>query len=289
MRCFFQISVALLLLTADIYAQNSKDSYSSASKLSEGIWFKIAITSDGIYRIDYSKLKQLGLENPSNPMIFGNNYGQLSYFNDAPKPDDLKEIAIQLYTGSDGIFNDGDYLLFFAKATGRWIYNQTTGQYDYLRHNYSDTAFYFLTSGPEPGKQIVDAIEPTEPASYNSSESDALFIHEQDNVNLIQSGREWFQEISTVHIDPGFSELMTLNTISELLQGPQFPQSSDYPMEAHSKKAFWLMASIYSTLPALMRRSLIQQVQFNPLQPHRLMILHFIITGKLEPMAGSIG
>jgi len=213
MRCFFQISVALLLLTADIYAQNSKDSYSSASKLSEGIWFKIAITSDGIYRIDYSKLKQLGLENPSNPMIFGNNYGQLSYFNDAPKPDDLKEIAIQLYTGSDGIFNDGDYLLFFAKATGRWIYNQTTGQYDYLRHNYSDTAFYFLTSGPEPGKQIVDAIEPTEPASYNSSESDALFIHEQDNVNLIQSGREWFQEISTVHIDPGFSELMTSENI----------------------------------------------------------------------------
>jgi hypothetical protein len=213
MRCFFQISVALLLLTADIYAQNSKDSYSSASKLSEGIWFKIAITSDGIYRIDYSKLKQLGLENPSNPMIFGNNYGQLSYFNDAPKPDDLKEIAIQLYTGSDGIFNDGDYLLFFAKATGRWIYNQTTGQYDYLHHNYSDTAFYFLTSGPEPGKQIVDAIEPTEPASYNSSESDALFIHEQDNVNLIQSGREWFQEISTVHIDPGFSELMTSENI----------------------------------------------------------------------------
>ena len=146
-------------------------------------------------------------------MIFGNNYGQLSYFNDAPKPDDLKEIAIQLYTGSDGIFNDGDYLLFFAKATGRWIYNQTTGQYDYLRHNYSDTAFYFLTSGPEPGKQIVDAIEPTEPASYNSSESDALFIHEQDNVNLIQSGREWFQEISTVHIDPGFSELMTSENI----------------------------------------------------------------------------
>jgi hypothetical protein len=213
MRCFFQISVALLLLTADIYAQNPKDSYSSASKLSEGIWFKIAITSDGIYRIDYSKLKQLGLENPSNPMIYGNNFGQLSYFNDAPKPDDLKEIAIQLYTGSDGIFNDGDYLLFFAKATGRWIYNQTTGQYDYLHHNYSDTAFYFLTSGPEPGKKIVDAIEPIEPASYNSSESDALFIHEQDNVNLIQSGREWFQEISTVHIDPGFSELITSENI----------------------------------------------------------------------------
>jgi hypothetical protein len=83
MRRIFQISVSLLLLSADLFAQNSKDSYSSSSILSQGLWFKIAVTSDGIYRIDYSKLKQLGLENPSNPRIFGNNTGQLSYYNDA--------------------------------------------------------------------------------------------------------------------------------------------------------------------------------------------------------------
>jgi hypothetical protein len=209
MRRIFQISVSLLLLSADLFAQNSKDSYSSSSKLSEGLWFKIAVTSDGIYRIDYSKLKQLGLENPSNPRIFGNNTGQLSYYNDAPKPDDLKELSILTSTGSDGVFNDGDYLLFFAKGTGRWNYNPTTGTYDYLHHNYSDTAFYFLTSGPIPGKKIVTATEPVQPATYNSSESDALFIHELNIVNLIQSGREWFQEISTVHIDPGFTDLVT--------------------------------------------------------------------------------
>ena len=209
MRRIFQISVSLLLLSADLFAQNSKDSYSSSSILSQGLWFKIAITSDGIYRIDYSKLKQLGLENPSNPRIFGNNTGQLSYYNDAPKPDDLKELSIFTSTGSDGVFNDGDYLLFFAKGTGRWNYNPTTGTYDYLHHNYSDTAFYFLTSGPISGKKIVTVTEPVQPATYNSSESDALFIHELDIVNLIQSGREWFQEISTVHIDPGFTDLVT--------------------------------------------------------------------------------
>jgi hypothetical protein len=213
MRRIFQISITLLLLSANISAQNSKDSYSPSSKLSKGLWFKIAVTSDGIYRIDYSKLKQLGLENPSNPMIFGNNSGQLSYYNDAPKPDDLKEMSIQIFTGSDGIFNEGDYLLFFAKGTGRWIYNENTKQYDYIHHNYSDTAFYFLTSGPAPGKEIVAAAEPDQPATYNSSESDDLFIHEQDVVNLIQSGREWFQEISAIHIDPGFTELITSENI----------------------------------------------------------------------------
>ena len=209
MRKLFQISILLLLFPAYLFAQNSKDSYSSTSKLSSGTWFRIAVTADGIYRIDYSKLKQLGLDNPSNPKIFGNNFGQLSYYNDAPKPDDLKELSILTVTGSDGIFNEGDYLLFYAQGTGRWKYNSVTGEYDHLHHNYSDTAFYFLTSGSSPGQRIQTATQPSQPASYTSSESDALYIHEQDDENLIKSGREWFQQISSLHIDPGFTGLLT--------------------------------------------------------------------------------
>jgi hypothetical protein len=112
----------LLLLSVNLNAQKAKDIYSSSSVLSSGDWFRIAVTSDGIYRIDYSKLKQLGLANPSNPRIFCNNWGQLSYYNNAPKPDDLKEMSIYTSTGVDGIFNEGDYLLFYGKSTGRWVY-----------------------------------------------------------------------------------------------------------------------------------------------------------------------
>src|SRR5450759_4152699 len=202
----------LLLLPNDLCAQNAKDSYSSSSVLSSGEWFRIAVTEDGIYRIDYSKLKQLGLVNPTNPRIFCNNSGQLSYYNSAPKPDDLKELSIFTSTGSDGIFNEGDYLLFYGKGTSRWIYNTTTKEYGFLRHNYSDTAYYFITSGSTPGKRVTAAVEPSQPAIYNSSESDALFIHEQENENLIKSGREWFQPISTVRgigINPDFTDLLT--------------------------------------------------------------------------------
>jgi len=202
----------LLLLPINLCAQNAKDSFSSSSVLSSGEWFRIAVTADGIYRINYSKLKQLGLVNPSDPRIFCNNFGQLSYFNNAPKPDDLKELSIFTFTGSDGIFNEGDYLLFFGKGTGRWIYNKTAREYDFLRHNYSDTAYYFITSGSTREKRVIAAVDPSQPASYNSSESDALFIHEQENENLIKSGREWFQPISTVRgigINPGFTDLLT--------------------------------------------------------------------------------
>jgi hypothetical protein len=215
MRRIFQIvPVVLLLLSVNLYAQNFKDSYSSSSKLSHGLWFRIAITSDGVYRIDFSKLRQLGLQDPSHPKIFGNNSGQLSYYCDDPKPDDLKEISIQINTGSDGIFNEGDYLLFFGKSTRRWKFNPSTKKYDYLPHNYSDTAFYFITSDPSPGKEITPTIETSLPVNYTSSESDVQFVHDQDDENLIKSGRDWFQPVSSIHIDPGFTDLITSENIN---------------------------------------------------------------------------
>jgi hypothetical protein len=192
-----------VVLTQNLNAQKAKESYSGTSILSSGEWFRIAVTTDGIYRLDYSRLKQLGLVYPSNPKIFGNNYGQLSYYTNDPKPDDLKELSIYAFTGSDGIFNEGDYLLFFGKATHRWRYNELSRSYDFIRHNYSDTAFYFITSGPIP-------------VNYTSSESDALFVHELENENLIKSGREWFQPISSargIAINPGFTDLITSEKI----------------------------------------------------------------------------
>jgi len=203
---FFKIPslfLLLLLLQFNLSGQIPAES----SVLSKGKWFKIAVTEDGIYRIDYSLLRQRGLENPSNPLIYGNNSGQLSYYNDDPKPDDLKESAIYI-SGGDNVLNEGEYLLFFAKGTGKWIYNYDTREYNYLRHNYSDTAFYFITSGPSPGKKIIPSITPSQPASYSSSESDALFIHEKDKDNLIKSGREWFERISDITINPGYSDIL---------------------------------------------------------------------------------
>ena len=217
MRKLFQIlPLYLLVLTQNLGAQKAKDSYSGSSVLSSGEWFRISVTTDGIYRIDYSRLKQLGLVYPSNPKIFSNNSGQLSYFNNDPKPDDLKELSIYVSTGSDGIFNEGDYILFFGKATHRWRYDEVSKSYDFIRHNYSDTASYFITSGPTPGKRVVTMAEPSQSINYSSTESDALFIHESEIDNLIRSGREWFQPISSargIAINPGFTELVTSEKI----------------------------------------------------------------------------
>ena len=207
---------AVMLFSLNLTLSGITESYSSSSVLSSGKWYKIAVTEDNIYRIDFSRLKQLGLDYPSNPRIFGNNQGQLSYFNDGSGPDDLKEIAIYTYTGSDGIFNEGDYLLFYGKGTNRWIYDNSTGDFNYLRHNYSDTAFYFITSGPLQGKRIVNATGSLLQPNYFSAASDALYIHEKETDNLLHSGREWYQPASyskDSEVNPGFKDIVTADKI----------------------------------------------------------------------------
>lgn len=66
-------------------------------------------------------------------------------------------------------------------------------------------------SGTSPGKHIKNSVNPSSPANYSSSKSDAYFIHEVESENLIKSGREWFEPISTikgVSILPGFTDII---------------------------------------------------------------------------------
>ncbi len=191
-------------------AQGTRESFAESSVLASGKWFKMAVTGDGVYRINYSRLVSMGLEDPSDPAIYCNNQGQLSYYNNDPGADDLTETAIHLETGSDGIFNQGDYLLFFAQGTHRWIYDEESGNYDFLRHNYSDTAWYFITSGNGRGKRIGTAGVPDQPANHTTAVSDALFIHEYESENILRSGREWYQPVGingTITVDPSLNNL----------------------------------------------------------------------------------
>lgn len=189
---------------------------SPSSVLSSGKWYRISVTEDNIYRVDYSTLKSLGLENPSNPKIFGNNTGQLSYYNDGSQPDDLKEIAIFTNTGSDGIFNEGDYILFFGQGTDRWIYDYSSGEFNHRKHNYSDTSFYFLTSGQTPGRRVTRSKEPVNQPGLITETSDDLFIHEIESENILHSGREWYQTAGSgrdIEINPGFSDIVMTEKI----------------------------------------------------------------------------
>ena len=192
MRIKSLVITAIALLPA-LHA-GSQD-YASSSVLSKGKWAKIAVTEAGIYRLDYSKIREMGIANPATVVLYGNNTGQLSFYNDGSAPDDLRKIAVNVVKGSDGIFNEGDYMFFYAEGTHRWKYQRESGNYEFLRHCYSDTAWYFLTSEPAGPLQVMTEAAPSQLHNRLSAATDVTLRHEREEVNLIRSGREWYQQV----------------------------------------------------------------------------------------------
>jgi len=180
---YFLASIAL-------YSQD----YAGSSVLSEGTWHRIKIVREGIYKISYEDLEQLGLAAGSEVALYSNNYGLLSYYNDDPFPDDLVKTPMFVERGSDGVFNSGDYILFYGNSTHRWKYDPAQDEYFFKRHHYSDTATYFIKLKDEPAEI---SLQPDPGPSNNSSQySDHLFIHEIEKSNIMKSGREWYEPIA---------------------------------------------------------------------------------------------
>jgi len=198
----------ILLLTVHHAAA---DGYAPASVLGSGNWIKIGVTEAGVYRLDYSRIRSMGITDPGSAALYGNNRGQLSFYNDGSAPDDLRKIAVHAETGSDGIFNDGDYLLFYAEGTHRWVYDDTQDAYRFVRHYYSDTAWYFMTSDPGGVLRAVTDPPPSQTVNRSSQATDVVFRHETEAVNLIRSGREWYQQVvpgTQNNVGPGFTDLL---------------------------------------------------------------------------------
>ncbi len=195
--------------------------YAASSVLAGGKWSKIAVTEEGICRLDYSRLREMGITDPSTAVLYGNNRGQLSFMNDGTAPDDLRKIAVMVEKGIDGIFNEGDYLLFYAEGTHRWINDPSSGGYRFLRHHYSDTAWYFIVSQPSGPLTVVTETPPASPVTDVSQSTDVLFRHEMEEINLIRSGREWYRQVASgvqTAVGPGFTDLVTTERIRYTLR-----------------------------------------------------------------------
>mgnify|MGYP006282588341 CR=1 FL=1 len=189
----------------------------SSSVLSSGTWHKIKILEEGIYRIDYEQLEELGLQPGQEIGIYNNNFGILSYYNSDEKPDDLEKTAIHIERGQDGVFNDGDYILFYGNSTHRWKYSETDSRYYFARHHYSDTAVYFLKLNDTPVEIKVSDV--TTQADYFSEASDLLIRHESEDENILKSGREWYEALA-----PGVAKEISHSLADYNLVAGTFPE-----------------------------------------------------------------
>lgn len=128
-------------------AVNQLKSYAANSVLNSGLWYKISVPSDGVYQMDKTFFKNMGVDmdglDPKTINLYGNADGRLSEMNSAPYMDDLKKNAIQFVGNTDTAFADDEYFLFFGAGPNKWTRTSGTN-FNRDMHIYSSVNTYFI-------------------------------------------------------------------------------------------------------------------------------------------------
>lgn len=176
-------------------ASTASRTYSTASVLAQGKFVKIRIADSGIYKLTYEDLNAMGIA-PANVRVFGYGGGVLEQSFSLPKIDDLPELAIYMNKGSDGVFNSGDYILFYGQGTTKWSYDKSKSIFTHTINSYSKYGYYFVTSDAGVGKRIEEKTEiiPTSATIDTIEEFQDYQVHEKETRSLIESGKEFYGE-----------------------------------------------------------------------------------------------
>ncbi|MDP4210735.1 MAG: type IX secretion system sortase PorU [Bacteroidota bacterium] len=190
---YFTLRITLNQSVMPTKSTQSTLRYASQSVLNSGDWYKFQVSQSGVYQISYQDLKNIGVKNPENVRIYGNGGKSLPEIYSGNVPDDLNEIPVTMFTGPDGIFNDGDYIIFYAEGPVTWTYNKTNDKFAHHKNSFVDKVSYFITSAPG-GKRITIADSPSGNSNTEVNSFDGLDYHEVNSSNLIQSGQDWYGE-----------------------------------------------------------------------------------------------
>ncbi|MEO5975918.1 MAG: type IX secretion system sortase PorU [Chryseolinea sp.] len=168
-----------------------------SSVLQNGSWYKVAVSTRGVYRISYDQFKKMGFDpgstDPRKIRIYGNDGGMIPQANAATRPIDLQETSIFVSGESDGVFDKGDYIVFYGDGPDKVNYDQQRQIFSYEHNLYATRNFYFVTVSDQNGKRVATADNLAGSFGQVSTFDDFVY-HEVDDYNDLSSGREWFGE-----------------------------------------------------------------------------------------------
>lgn len=194
----FLILTTLMFAVAGIMAHT----YTSQSVLNSGTWVKMQVEQSGVHILTYDEIAATGL-NPEQVRIYGYGGAMLSQNFRLDKIDDLPSVAFFMNKGDDGVFNSGDYILFYAQGPDSWDY--TNKHFVHTRNPYSRYGYYFLTDNTGVQKLIPTATALSDFA-YTANTYTAYRMHDLDSVNLVDisgkagGGREFYgEQLNSAH------------------------------------------------------------------------------------------
>ncbi|MGC1204692.1 MAG: type IX secretion system sortase PorU [Flavobacteriaceae bacterium] len=189
----------------------------SNSVLSNGEWYKFYVDTTGVFKLSKSFLQRIGVNvnsiDPRNIRLFGNGGRMIPYSNSVPYPLDVQENAIQFIGEGDGVFDNEDYILFYAQGPKEFNLESNTNI-----NCYTDKTYYYINVSSVSGKRIQPFNQPTGPVDLVINTFQDYKFHEIDEYNIAFLGRRWFGDrfdvASNKTFEFNFSDLVTTEPIN---------------------------------------------------------------------------
>ncbi|MGZ3778956.1 MAG: hypothetical protein ACXVAZ_14965, partial [Mucilaginibacter sp.] len=143
------------IATKPSIAGMEKSTGSTNSVLATGNFYKLSVQNTGLYRVDFDFLSKsgVGLSGVSinNIRVYGNGGNMLSENNADKRIQDLAENSIWVTDANgDGIFNSGDFFVFYAVGPTGITKDSTNQLLHHANNIYEDNAYYFLNFDKGP-------------------------------------------------------------------------------------------------------------------------------------------
>lgn len=185
--------------------------YADHSVLASGQWVKVALdgTSDGVYQIPYSQLRQMGFSRPEMVGVYGFGGHLLDEAFAHNHQDDLPEIAV---------FHDREKqrILFYGQGTIKWSYDNKRQTFTHRQNPYSTQAVYFLHQKEDAPRQMEAVPSANATSALTLTHFDEHLLHESEITNIGKTGREFYgesflftqtQDFSFAALDTGIIQL----------------------------------------------------------------------------------
>lgn len=163
----------------------------SNSVLRSGEWYRFYVDTTGVFKLTKSFLQRLGINvnsvDPRTIKLYGHGGKMIPYSNAMAYPFDVPENAIKFVGEEDGVFNNEDYILFYAQGPNGYDAERRTHI-----NCYTDKTYYYINVSSENGKRIQPFAQPTGTVDVVIDTFEDYQYHEIDEYNLLSLGRRWF-------------------------------------------------------------------------------------------------
>lgn len=149
MKRFFIVALSILSFCT-IFSVQAQQVYGNEWIDYAKTYHKLKVVETGLYKLNYTYLKNLGLENvnPQHLQLFRRG----------------KEVAIYVEGEADGRLDASDFLEFYGERNDgvldQELYKNPAHQVHQLHSMYTDTAAYFLTINPAGGNKRMQESNP---------------------------------------------------------------------------------------------------------------------------------